>query len=194
LSKTLEADSKLTLTGTYLGTPYYSSPEQVRGRGLDFRSDMYSLAATLYALLTGKPPFGASQAGEALARIVAEEPTPFSEHKVDVPKGLQQVVLRALAKDKEKRYATYADFRAALMPYSSEGLEPTTRGKRFAAIIVDILALMPLEALLEQLTEGPLEGVLIAALVFLVAGVIYSIVKPERGIPDFVIGTHLVPR
>jgi len=91
LSKTLELDSNVTISGAFIGTPSYASPEQVRGREIDFRSDIYSVGATLYALLTGEPPFVAKRTGEVLARILSEEPTPFSRHRVDVPKGLQRV-------------------------------------------------------------------------------------------------------
>jgi eukaryotic-like serine/threonine-protein kinase len=64
LSKTLELDSNVTISGAFIGTPSYASPEQVRGREIDFRSDIYSVGATLYALLTGEPPFVAKQTGE----------------------------------------------------------------------------------------------------------------------------------
>lgn len=139
LSKSSEVDTGLTVSGTFMGTPSYSSPEQVRGREVDHRSDIYSLGATLYALLTGKPPYEGKGTGEVLARIISEEPKAFVEHKVDVPKGLQRVVLRTLSKDKGKRYRSSTALREALLPYSSEGLTTAGLGKRFAAIVVDNL-------------------------------------------------------
>ena len=138
LSKTLELDSNVTISGAFIGTPSYASPEQVRGREIDFRSDIYSVGATLYALLTGAPPFVAKQTGEVLARILSEEPTPFSRHRVDVPKGLQRVILRTLAKDREKRYSTYAALRAALLPFSAQGLTAGSLARRFAALLIDL--------------------------------------------------------
>jgi uncharacterized RDD family membrane protein YckC len=137
LSKSLKDSTHLTSSGKFIGTPAYSSPEQVRGRDVDFRTDMYSLGATLYALLTGKPPFGGRGAGEVLARIVSEEPPRFAELGVEVPIGLQRVVQRLLAKDKEKRYVNYEKLRAALMPYASEGLMPGNLAKRFIAFLID---------------------------------------------------------
>jgi uncharacterized RDD family membrane protein YckC len=138
VSKALEGAVDLTLSGSFVGTPSYASPEQVRGRDLDLRSDIYSVGATLYALLTGKPPFAGKQAGEVLARIVAEEPTPFSEHRVKVPEALQRIVLRrALAKDRDKRYRDYASLREALLPFSSRGLTAATLARRLGAIAFD---------------------------------------------------------
>ena len=85
ISKTLDAPSDLTLTGAFLGTPSYASPEQVRGREVGLQSDIYSVGATLYALLTGAAPFQGNNAGAILARIVAEPPMPFSQYPARTP-------------------------------------------------------------------------------------------------------------
>jgi eukaryotic-like serine/threonine-protein kinase len=163
ISRSLQSEVDLTMAGSFLGTPSYASPEQVRGRELDFRSDIYSVGALLYALLTGKPPFVGSQAGEVLAKIVAEEPTPFSDHRVEVPTALQRIVLRrALAKDREKRYQDYASFRQALLPFSSRGLTAATLARRFGAICLDLSIFMPISfwsgawILRHQLNRGSL--------------------------------------
>jgi len=164
VSKALESAADLTLSGCFVGTPSYASPKQVRGRDLDLRSDIYSVGATLYALLTGKPPFAGKQADEVLARIVAEEPTPFYEHRVKVPKALQRIVLRrALAKDRGKRYQDYASLREALLPFSSHGLTAATLARRLGAITFDwALVLLPtalplqLWGLRRSLHPGPL--------------------------------------
>jgi len=136
LSKTLETDAELTMTGAFLGTPSYASPEQVRGRHLDFRSDIYSAGATLYALLTGRAPFTGGNAAEILARIAAEPPAPFPSER-EIGRGLQKVVLRALAKDPAQRYPSYEAFRAALLPYSSQRLTAGSLAKRLAAWVID---------------------------------------------------------
>jgi hypothetical protein len=138
LSKTLEVDAHLTATGSFLGTPSYSSPEQVRGRDVDFRTDLYSLGATLYALLTGRPPFSGSGT-EVLARILSEPPEPFSSREASVPRGLQQIVERLLAKDKARRYSSYGALRDALLPYSSRGLAAGDVGRRAVAILADLV-------------------------------------------------------
>ncbi|MCI0413610.1 protein kinase [bacterium] len=143
LSKTLESDTKLTVTGTFLGTPSYASPEQIRGQDLDFRSDLYSLAATLYAILSGAPPFEGKHAAEVLARIVADPPPPLRQKRSDVPGGLEKVILRALSKNPAMRYSSYSALRAVLLPYSSTGLKVSSLGKRFLAHIIDLIILFP---------------------------------------------------
>jgi eukaryotic-like serine/threonine-protein kinase len=145
ISKSLQSEVNLTMAGSFVGTPSYASPEQVRGRELDFRSDIYSVGALLYALLTGKPPFMGSHAGEVLAKIVAEEPAPFPDRQVEVPRALQRAVLRrALAKDREKRYQDYASLRQALLPFSSRGLTTATLARRLGAICLDLPMFQPI--------------------------------------------------
>lgn len=144
VSRALESPADLTLSGCFIGTPSYAFPEQVRGRDLDLRSDIYSVGATLYALLSGKPPFAGKQAGEVLARIVAEEPTPFAD-SMKVPTPLQRIVLRrALAKDSGKRYQNYASFREALLPFSAQGLTAATLARRLGGITFDWAIFLPL--------------------------------------------------
>jgi len=139
LSKTLDTDVSLTATGSFLGTPHYASPEQVRGRDVDHRSDMYSVAATLYALITARPPHGGTSATEALARILAEPPAPID---VPLPRGLERTLLRGLAKDPGKRFSTYVEMRQALKPFSSQGLGGADMGRRVVAILADEAALI----------------------------------------------------
>jgi uncharacterized RDD family membrane protein YckC len=168
LSRTLESDTKLTITGSFLGTPSYASPEQVRGRELDVRTDIYSVGATLYALLTGKPPFEAAQVGEVLARIVSEPPTPFSHHSARIPAGLERIVFRSLTKDRDKRYPSYAALRAELLPYSSSATTPVTLARRFGAFILDYLAFYPLNLIMAPLLLKALsEGGLISGFMFI---------------------------
>jgi WD40 repeat protein/serine/threonine protein kinase len=101
----------LTQTGEALGTPRYMSPEQALGRRtpLDGRTDVYSLGATLYELLTLAPPFPGEDRIDLLRRITQEEPTPPRKIDPRIPVELETIVLKAMAKVPDDRYATAAD-------------------------------------------------------------------------------------
>ncbi|TWU05152.1 Serine/threonine-protein kinase PknB [Symmachiella macrocystis] len=104
----LEAGADMTATGDVLGTLRYSSPEQALGkRGLvDHRSDIYSLGATLYELLTGVPLFSDSQREALVANIAHDEPLPPRKINRSVPLDLETIVLKAISKDAAMRYKT----------------------------------------------------------------------------------------
>ncbi len=98
--------SELTQAGITMGTPLYMSPEQVEGRALDVRSDIYSLGVTCYHMLSGTPPFqGETVLGVAMQHIKAA-PEPLENVRRDLPPGLCRVVHRMLAKDPQHRYQT----------------------------------------------------------------------------------------
>lgn len=166
LSRTLEVDSELTATGAFLGTPSYASPEQVKAEELDFRSDLYSLGATLYSLLTGRPPFEGTQLGQLVARILSQPPTPFEKHGVRVPPGLQRAVWRMMAKDRGRRFASFAAARAALLPFSSRGLGPASLARRFSAMVVDSLVTTP-AAVLAMRSGDQIAATLVQVIYFL---------------------------
>jgi serine/threonine protein kinase len=94
----------LTQAGTLIGTPYYMSPEQCRGETLDARSDVYSLGAVLYEMLAGAPPFTAANITGVVAKHLTEAPPPFAPG-TGVPRALEDVCRRALAKDVDARQA-----------------------------------------------------------------------------------------
>jgi serine/threonine-protein kinase len=106
----------LTQQGMVFGTPEFMSPEQAHGKTLDARSDIYSLGIILYELLTGKLPFDAKQPIEYIQLHVNATPIPLSERHPDTtfPPGLEEVLMAALAKKPEERYASAAEFAAAL--------------------------------------------------------------------------------
>ncbi len=99
----------LTQTGSIVGTPYYMSPEQIEGRKLDGRSDLFSTGVILYELLTGVHPFPGDTIPSVVYKIVHQQPKPPSTVREDLPKMLDNIVSRALAKDPEQRYATALD-------------------------------------------------------------------------------------
>ncbi len=103
-----EAGLTLTMTGDVLGTLRYMSPEQALGHRerVDHRSDIYSLGVTLYELLTLQPAVGGGDRQEILRRIAFEEPTPPSRINPEIPRDLETILLKAIAKEPESRYAT----------------------------------------------------------------------------------------
>ena len=103
-----------TKEGTMLGTAKYLAPEQVEGRPVDARTDVYALGIVLYEMLCGRPPFDAeTDAATALARLTTEPPRP-RQITPDLPRDLDDVVMRAMARDPDQRFATAAELRAAL--------------------------------------------------------------------------------
>jgi eukaryotic-like serine/threonine-protein kinase len=111
----------MTQTSTLLGTVKYLSPEQVEGRPVDGRSDVYALGAVLYEALCGAPPFeGDNPAGMALRRL-HQDPPPISHRVKGVPPALDRVVTRALARRPEDRFAEVDDLRTALLAVRMDG-------------------------------------------------------------------------
>jgi serine/threonine protein kinase/tetratricopeptide (TPR) repeat protein len=99
-----EEDDRITKTGSTLGTVSYMAPEQVSGRGIDHRSDLFSLGIVLYELIAGRTPFKRDSEGATLKAIMEDNPEPLTRYKSDVPEKLQEVVSKLLEKDKELRY------------------------------------------------------------------------------------------
>jgi hypothetical protein len=108
------ADTELTQEGMITGSPLYMSPEQALDQSPDGRSDIYSLGAVGYFLLTGRPPFEASAPLSVLFAHAHEEPTPPSRHNPDVPADLEQVILKCLAKKREDRFQSAEELKQAL--------------------------------------------------------------------------------
>jgi uncharacterized RDD family membrane protein YckC len=138
LSRSLERDVQLTQSGQFLGSPLYASPEQIRGRTLDARSDLYSCGATLYAILTGRPPFSGGNVGEVLARILSEDPPHPRSIRPSIPRALEVVVLRAMERDPEERWASLQEFREALEPFATTRTEVAARWRRIGAYVLDM--------------------------------------------------------
>ncbi len=110
VARRVDLSSRITLAGTILGTPCYMSPEQARGDAVDARTDVYSLGATLYELLTGNAPFADEDVVKVLAKVRREEPVPLRKLAPSVPRDAETLVLKAMAKEAGKRYATAGEF------------------------------------------------------------------------------------
>ena len=114
-SQGTEDELELTRTGMVMGTPYYMSPEQARGdRNLDARVDLYACGILLYEALTGHRPFTAANYNALLLRILRSTPRPARELRPALPAGFDAVLDKALARNREDRYASATDFQRDL--------------------------------------------------------------------------------
>ncbi|WP_394845611.1 protein kinase [Pendulispora brunnea] len=107
----------ITVTSSFLGSPAYASPEQCRSpKYVDARSDIWSLGAVLYELVTGKRPFRGGSEAEVFAAVLEHEPPPMRSLRSEIPSALEAVVSRCLRKKPEDRFPSVADLAVALVP------------------------------------------------------------------------------
>jgi len=106
--------STITQTGATIGTPSYMSPEQVMGKKIDKRSDVFSLGAILYELLTGRRPFEGESITTVIYKIVNEEAVPCTQIRKELPQEFEQIMKKALSKDPDGRYGSCEEFAADL--------------------------------------------------------------------------------
>jgi serine/threonine-protein kinase len=118
-------DSSKTKTGMVLGTPSYMSPEQLAGKKIEGRSDLFSLAVSLYQLLCGRLPFEGESMAQLMYKIANEPPADILAVNPNVPPGLVAFLDKALAKNPDERYQTGEEFAAALRAAAAGGGAPT---------------------------------------------------------------------
>ena len=114
IAKVMGSNRGLTRTGTQMGTTFYMSPEQVMNKPLDHRSDIYSLGVTLYEMLTANLPFQGESDFQIMNQHVNAQPPLPSRYYPYIPKGTENAVMKALAKDPGARFQTVEEFGAAL--------------------------------------------------------------------------------
>ncbi len=114
----------LTPARTLVGTPAYAAPERLRGDDRpDARMDVYSIGVVLYEMLVGRRPFDAPTFAELAQKVKTQEPPPLRKQRSEIPNALEEVVMRALAKQREDRYPTAEAFAAALVPFGGRRIQ-----------------------------------------------------------------------
>ncbi len=108
-------ESDLTKTGSVLGTASYISPEQAQGKPVSFESDLYSLGTVLYELIAGKPPFSGDSPIATATKHLTDKPEKLSNYRKDIPKALENAVLKLLEKRPSDRFKSAEDLRALLL-------------------------------------------------------------------------------
>jgi len=143
-----EREHTITQPGAQMGTIAYMSPEQIASDDVDERTDLWSLGATLYEMLAGRPPFGRSGLRELAAAIVGAEPAPIRKFRGDVPVELERIVERLLSKDPEKRPDSAQDVADQLtrLRASAPGTteRPSIRGRLWAGAVAALLVALAL--------------------------------------------------
>lgn len=158
ISTAARGETDVTQSGAFLGTPAFSSPEQLRGDELNVRSDIYSVGVTLYYLLTGRTPFEADNVVKLLATVLEQPARSPRKFRPEIPNPLAAVVLRCLQKQSGDRFQDYADLRRALLPFASAAPTPATLGLRFAAGVIDGWILFMAVAVLEILMAPDIDA------------------------------------
>ena len=114
------ADSRLTKTGILVGTPTYMAPEQVRGKTIDSRTDIYALGVIMYEMLTGRAPYSSDETLGIMFQHVEGKATLPQELNPDIPDNLQSIILKAMAVEPEQRFQTFTELSSSLETLGQE--------------------------------------------------------------------------
>ncbi|TFG79467.1 MAG: hypothetical protein E4H23_05720 [Chrysiogenales bacterium] len=138
-----KGQTKLTKTGTTLGTVAYMSPEQAMGKEVDHRTDIWSLGVVLYEMLAGKTPFRSEYEQAVVYAILNEEPEPLTKARSGIPDQLQRIVNKTLAKDLNNRCQTAIDLLQDLKPLQAGAAAPAASTSRLRSILLRPRVLVP---------------------------------------------------
>jgi eukaryotic-like serine/threonine-protein kinase len=169
---TIESEEHLTSPGSALGTVAYMSPEQVRGKELDARTDLFSFGAVLYEMCTGTLPFRGESSGVIFKAILDGTPTPAVRLNPDLPPKLEDIINRALEKDRKLRYQHASEIRAEL-----QRLKRDTETRQTGASST-ITGELPRRSL--WLSNKAIAGAVLALLVLVAALLIYRSVHSKQ--------------
>ena len=147
------------VTSGFEGTPQFAPPEQLRGEPLDVRADIYAVGATLYYLLTGRPPFDAPDLRELFGKVTNDTPVPPRQLRRDIPARLSAVVMRCLAKSPGNRPSSYPALADALRPFLARHDRPAPLATRTLAGLIDASVIVGIPVtLLTTMLADPLSG------------------------------------
>jgi TolB-like protein/Flp pilus assembly protein TadD len=164
---TAHPEEQLTSAGSTLGTVAYMSPEQARGRVLDARSDLFSLGVLLYEMATGRLPFEGESPADIFKSILADEPAAPTSLNPSLPQKLDEIVVKALEKDRALRYQHASDLRADLKRLLRDTSSSRVSGAVSAARVSGVAAAVPTRRLPLWIGGGALAVALIAGGVWL---------------------------
>jgi len=150
-AKTESFQVPLTRERAVLGTAAYMSPEQARGEEVDHRTDIWSLGAVLYEMVTGQLPFRGDHPQSVIGRILNDEPEPVGELAKGTPTDLEKIINRALAKDRDARYGSASDMRAELAEFRASISSPVSRRIDVKAVLSRPRILIPIAVLVVAL-------------------------------------------
>ncbi len=127
-------DQAMAQRGTLMGTLLYMSPEQIKGREVDYRCDIYTLGITMFEAVTGRLPFERKTNYALMHAHVQENPPPPRKYQTEIPRELEKLILKAIAKEPDRRFQTMGDFRKALLRHRK------SRNRQFQPVLASIPA------------------------------------------------------
>jgi CubicO group peptidase (beta-lactamase class C family) len=141
IARILQPDTSLqtiATTGMRMGTPSYMAPEQIEGKQIDARTDVYALGAMLYHMVTGRPPFEGSDALAVAVKHLQEEPVPPSQIDPAIPADWDALILKAMAKDPSKRFQSATDMQKAIASLGEEAGSPASTPRPMPRLLAAI--------------------------------------------------------
>jgi hypothetical protein len=173
-------DAALTGPGTTLGTLSYMSPEQLRGEEVDARSDLFSLGLVLYEMATAHRAFGGKTFPEVSAAILHDEPPPPIERRADLPEKLNEIVLKALEKDRDLRYQSAAELRGDLRRLKRRDQNDATSSRAMASVATPPPSSSDAALAIGLARRHPLALASLAVLALVAAGIAWWTVRPRE--------------
>ncbi|MBR6519334.1 MAG: Stk1 family PASTA domain-containing Ser/Thr kinase [Oscillospiraceae bacterium] len=199
----LATANQRTVTDKAIGSVHYISPEQVRGQSTDKRSDIYSIGIMMYEMITGKLPFQSETAVSVALQQLSDSAQPVSELVSDVPKGLEQIIMKAIEKDPDKRYQSAGEMRkdlhkikenpAYVLPENDEDLAETKTvmvntmpKKKTSKVKVKKGKKLLLPVLAGLATAFAVSAVIAISFIFRLSGNSLLSNKPDVELPNFI--------